>query len=118
MQGLLPGTALQIACLFLANVLNMLIGFMLGVLIRNSPGAIVGYFVYSFVLSTLSMALAAFQDWWVDAREWLDFNWVQGPLYEGDMAAADWAHLGVAGLIWLVLPLTVGLVLVMRSEVK
>ncbi len=111
-------SATQIASLFLANVLNMLIGFMLGVLIRNSPGAIVGYFVYSFVLPTLSMALGAFQDWWVDAREWLDFNWAQGPLYEGGMGGSDWAHLGVAGLIWLVIPLTVGLVMVMRSEVK
>jgi len=29
-----------------------------------------------------------------------------------------WAQLGVAGLIWLVLPLTVGLLLVRRAEVK
>ena len=43
----------------LANVLGMLIGFMLGVLIRNSAGAIVGYFVYTFVLPTLSALLAA-----------------------------------------------------------
>ena len=34
------------------------------------------------------------------------------------MRAADWAHLGVSGLVWLVVPLAVGLVLVMRSEVK
>ncbi len=34
------------------------------------------------------------------------------------MAAADWAHLGGAGLIWLVVPLVVGLWLVLRSEVK
>lgn len=108
----------QIVNLFIANTLNMLIGFMLGVLIRNSPGAIVGYFVYSFVLPTLSMALASFQDWWKDGREWFDFNWAQGPLYDGSMTGTDWAHLGVAGLIWLVLPLAVGLALVMRSEVK
>ena len=42
----------------LGNVLGLLIGFMLGVLIRNSAGAIVGYFVYSFVLPTLSALLA------------------------------------------------------------
>ena len=29
-----------------ANVLGLLMGFMLGVLIRNSAGAIVAYFVY------------------------------------------------------------------------
>jgi hypothetical protein len=108
----------QMATLVLANVLNLLIGFMLGVLIRNSPAAIVGYVVYSFVLPTLSMLLASFQDWWEKAQPWLDFNWAQGPLYDGGLSSSEWAHLGVAGLIWLVVPLAVGLVMVMRSEVK
>ena len=34
------------------------------------------------------------------------------------MAAKDWAHLGVASVIWLVIPLAVGLRLMLRSEVK
>jgi ABC-2 type transport system permease protein len=108
----------QMATLILANVLNLLIGFMLGVLIRNSPGAIVAYVVYSFVLSTLSLVLGNFQQWWEDLRPWLDFNWAQGPLYDGGLTATEWANLGVSGLIWLVVPLIVGLVMVMRSEVK
>jgi ABC-2 type transport system permease protein len=108
----------QMATLILANVLNLLIGFMLGVLIRNSPGAIVGYVVYSFVLSSLSLLLANFQHWWEKAQPWLDFNYAQGPLYEGGLTATEWANLGVSGLIWLVVPLAVGLVMVMRSEVK
>jgi len=108
----------QMWSLVLANVLNLLIGFMLGVLIRNSPGAIVGFVVYSFVLPTLSMLLASYQSWWDKAAPWLDFNVAQGELYDGGMGAADWAHLGVSGLIWLVVPLAVGLVMVMRSEVK
>ena len=111
-------SAQQIGYLLLANVLNLLIGFMLGVLIRNSPGAIVGYTVYSFVLSSLSLLLASFQEWWETAAPWLDFNWAQGELFEGGMSAADWAHLGTSGLIWLVIPLAVGLVTVLRSEVK
>ncbi len=108
----------QMSSLVLANVLNLLIGFMLGVLIRNSPGAIVGFVVYSFVLPTLSMLLASFQSWWEKAQPWLDFNWAQGQLYDGGMDGSDWAHLGVSGVIWLVVPLVVGLVMVMRSEVK
>jgi ABC-2 type transport system permease protein len=111
-------SAAQMATLILANVLNLLIGFMLGVLIRNSPGAIVGYVVYSFVLPSLSMLLANFQHWWEKAQPWLDFNWAQGPLYDGGPSASEWAHLGTSGLIWLVVPLAVGLVMVMRSEVK
>lgn len=108
----------QTAGLMFANVLNLLIGFMLGVLIRNSPGAIVAFVVYSFILTGLSELLASLQQWWADARDWLDFNWAQGFLYEGEMSAIDWAHLGVSGLIWLVIPLAIGLVTVMRSEVK
>jgi len=108
----------QIVMLVLANVLNLLIGFMLGVLIRNSPGAIVGFVVYSFVLPGLSVLLGNFQQWWVDLRPWLDFNWAQGELYDGHLTATEWAQLGTSGAIWLVVPLIVGLVMVMRSEVK
>ncbi len=46
----------------LGNVLGMLVGFMLGIVIRNSPGAIVGYFVISFVLPALFMVLGNAQD--------------------------------------------------------
>jgi ABC-2 type transport system permease protein len=108
----------QIVMLVLANVLNLLIGFMLGVLIRNSPGAIVGFVVYSFVLPGLSVLLGNFQQWWEDLRPWLDFNWAQGELYDGHLSSTEWAQLGTSGVIWLVVPLIVGLVMVMRSEVK
>jgi hypothetical protein len=111
-------SASQIGNLVFANVLNLLIGFMLGVLIRNSPAAIVGYVVYSFVLPSLSLLLASFQEWWEKAQPWLDFNFAQGPLYDDGISGVEWAHLGVSGLIWLVVPLTIGLVTVMRSEVK
>lgn len=108
----------QVMTLLLANALNLMIGFMLGVLIRNSPGAIVGYVVYSFVLPPLSMLLAANQDWWDRASKWLDFNMAQGPLYDNSMPADGWAHLAVSGAIWLVVPLTIGLLMLRRSEVK
>lgn len=102
----------------LANVLGMLVGFMLGLLFRNSPGAIVGYFVYSFVLPTLTMLLAASQDWFDRAQPWVDFNFAQGNLFNGVMTGEMWAQLGVTSVVWLVVPLAVGLRLVMRSEVK
>ena len=34
------------------------------------------------------------------------------------MTDEDWAHFAVSGLIWLVLPLTIGLWRVLRAEVK
>lgn len=102
----------------LGNVLGMMIGFMLGVLIRNSAGAIVGYFVFSLVLPGIFELLATTQEWFRDMRPWVDFNWAQGALFEGHLSAEEWANLGVTSVIWLVVPLIVGLTLVMRSEVK
>lgn len=110
--------ASQVLLIFLADALGMLMGFMLGVLIRNSPGAIVGYFVYGLVLPAIFGALAAFQDWFANAQGWVDFQYSSTRLYDSGMTATDWAHLGVSGLIWLVIPLAIGLRLTLRSEVK
>ena len=107
-----------ILTIMLGNVLGLMIGFMLGVLIRNSAGAIVGYFVFAFVLPTIFGLLAATQDWFKDLQPWVDFNYAQTALFDGGLSSEQWANLGVAGLVWLVLPLAVGLTMVMRSEVK
>ena len=110
---------IDVTDIILFNILNMMIGFMLGVLIRNSAGAIVAYFVYSFVLPTLSMVLAASQGWFKDIQSWVDFNWAQGALTDGGSMTTDqWAQLGVTGVFWLVIPLAIGVRMVLRSEVK
>jgi hypothetical protein len=106
------------AMIIIANVLGMLVGFMLGVLFRSSAGAIVAYFVFSLLLPTISGALSSTQEWYRHAMPWFDFNYAQSALFNGVPDAAQWAHLGTAGLIWLVAPLAIGLWLLMRSEVK
>ncbi len=111
-------SAVQLADIVLGNVLGMLIGFMLGVLIRNSAGAIVGYFVYGFVLPTITEILSATQSWFADIRHWVDFQFNQGALFEGTLTGAQWGYLAVTGLVWLALPLAIGLWQLMRSEVK
>jgi ABC-2 type transport system permease protein len=102
----------------LAGILNMTIGFTLGVLIRNSAGAIVAYFVYTLVLPGVFGALAAFQTWFQDLQPWVDLNFAITRLYDEQMTGEMWAQLGVASAVWLVLPLSVGLLLLRRSEVK
>jgi len=109
---------MEFANIVLANVLGMAVGFMLGVLIRNSSAAIVGYFVYSLVLPTMFAMLAAFQDWFRDLQPWVDFNFAQTRLFDSSLTGEHWAQLGISGLLWLVLPLTIGLVMLRRSEVK
>ena len=102
----------------LGNVLGMMLGFALGLLVRNSPGAMVGYLVYAFVLPGLAALLAAYQQWFADAQPWVDFNFAQGQLYNGIENAEQWANLAVTTGGWVLLPLLVGLRLVSRSEVK
>lgn len=103
---------------FLANTLLLLVGFMLGVLIRASTGAIVTYFVYAFVAPTLLTFLALSQDWFRDLQPWVDPNYSQDALFKGGFGAEQWAQLGVTSAVWLVLPLAVGVVTLLRSEVK
>ena len=82
------------------------------------PGALVAYFVYQFLLPTLALILAAKQDWFRELQPWVDFDFATGALLEGPLSSQQWAHLAVTGLIWLVVPLAVGLRLVVRAEVK
>jgi ABC-type transport system involved in multi-copper enzyme maturation permease subunit len=104
--------------IILGNVLGLLVGFMLGVLIRNTPGAIVAYFVYALVLPIVFEIVATFQDWFKDLRPWVDFNFAQTPLFEGGPSAEQWSQIGVSGMIWLVIPMAIGVWVVLRSEVK
>jgi len=111
-------TVSNLLTIVLANVLSLLVGFMLGVVIRSSAGALVAYCVYQFLLPTLALPLAASQNWFRDLQPWVDFDHAQGALFDGALTAQQWAQLGVTGMIWLAIPLTVGLGFVTRAEVK
>ena len=95
-----------------------LLGFALGLLFRNSPAAIVGYFVVNLVLPGLSGALASSQQWWADNSGWFDVNESRFLLFDSTLTGTEWAQLGVTSALWILLPLLVGLRLVLRSEVK
>ena len=100
------------------QTLLLLVGFVLGALIRNSSGAIVAYMLYGFVVPGLLAFLAFNQDWFADARPWLDAKYNQDALLQGHLAGDGWSHLAVTSLVWLVAPMAVALVNVLRSEVK
>ncbi len=108
----------QFGYIVLANVLGMLMGFMLGVLFRSSAGAIVGYFVYSLVLPVALSTLAAFQGWFRDLQPWVDVNFASTRLFEGSLTTENWQQLGVTTVVWLWIPLALGLRAVLRAEVK
>jgi len=103
----------------LGNLVGMAIGFTLGVVLRNSAAAIVGYFVVSLVLPGILVLLAQVRDWFSDLQPWIDWNYTQVALFEGGTdTAREWAMLGSTTAIWIVLPLVIGLLFLRRSEVK
>ena len=109
----------QAGQIILGNLVGMAIGFTLGVVLRSSAAAIVGYFVVSLVLPTILALLASVRDWFADLQPWVDWNYTQVNLFEGDTdTAREWAMLGSTTALWIVLPLAVGLFFLHRSEVK
>ncbi|GAA3525274.1 hypothetical protein AFL01nite_13820 [Aeromicrobium flavum] len=108
----------EFAQIILANEIGMLMGLMLGIALRSSPGAIVAYFVYALVLPGASSALAGTQDWWAENGPWFDLNWATMRLFDENLTGEMWAQLGVAAVFWLAVPLLIGTRALLRSEVK
>jgi len=105
--------------ILLGNLVGMAIGFTLGVMLRNSAAAIVGYFVVSLVLPGILALLAQVRSWFEDLQPWIDWNYTQVALFENDTdTAREWAMLASTTGIWIALPLVIGLLFLRRSEVK
>jgi len=104
---------------FLLYVIGMTTGFAFGAALLNTAVAIVVYFVYNFVLPGLMELGAYYLDWFKSIRDWIDFNAAQTPLQGGtSVTGTEWAHLLVSGLIWVGIPLAIGLRRMLRAEVK
>ena len=103
----------------LGDLVGMAIGFTLGVVLRNSAAAIVGYFVVSLVMPGVLVLLAQVRSWFEDLQPWIDWNETQVVLFDGATnTAEEWAMLGSTTMMWIVIPLVVGLLSLRRSEVK
>ncbi|GGB20355.1 hypothetical protein GCM10011492_07830 [Flexivirga endophytica] len=95
------------------QLLYMSIGVAFGMLIQNTPGAIVAF----LILPTLWSILGSFS-WSESVAKWADTNRTLSPLYDGSMQGDDWPKLFVSLLIWLALPMSVGIWRMTHSEVK
>lgn len=103
---------------FLSLALSLAMGLVCGTLIRNSAGAIVAFFVFSFVVPPLLGLLAVTQDWFRDVQPWVDLDLQLAALLRGSFDSEQWAQLAVTSGLWLFLPLAAGLWSLLRSEVK
>jgi ABC-2 type transport system permease protein len=91
-------------------------GLAFGMILMNSAAAIVTYFVLPLVFGIVFGLVTALED----VAPWVDIGTAQTPLFEFDeaLSGSEWAHLGVASLIWIALPLVAGVIRLLRAEVK
>lgn len=101
--------------LVLVQLLGILQGLAFGLLLLNSAAAIVLYYVLPIAFTIV----ASLWKWLAHAQPWVDLNVAQTPLLDAaHMNATAWGHLASAAAIWVVLPFVLGLVRVLRAEVK
>jgi len=100
--------------LVLALLIYVLQGVAFGLLFLNTPVAIVLVLVLPTAWTILTQVFSSL----TDVGAWLDLDAVTAPLFEGDMAARDWAQLGTATGVWVLLPLAIGTYRVLTREVK
>ncbi|SCL53302.1 ABC-2 family transporter protein [Micromonospora citrea] len=106
------GTLLLHAAVF--QVANVLMGAGFGLLLLNTPLAIVGYLLLPTLWSVLGGIIRPLEG----PAGWLDTGRTMEPLFTPDVTAGQWGRLAVSLLVWLVVPLVAGLVRTLRREVS
>jgi hypothetical protein len=108
--------ALPVAALgeaFLLQLLGMLGGIAFGMVFLASAPAIVVYFVLPTAWGILGEIIPGLND----VSRWLDMGQATTPLSEFDMSGIAWARLATSALLWIGVPLAIGLMRVVRREV-
>jgi ABC-2 type transport system permease protein len=99
----------------LLQATGVLQGLAFGLLFLNSAAAIVVYFVVPIAFSIVANLWSALKD----AAPWIDLGTSQPPLYSGvNMTGEQWAQLATSTALWVLLPLVLGVLRVLRAEVK
>lgn len=96
------------------ELFGMLSALALGLVIMHSAGAIVTYFVLPTVVGIVVEVVTALHG----PAKWFDPNQSTGPLTDGTVHGAGWAHVAVTVGIWLVLALVLGMLRLRRHELK
>jgi ABC-2 type transport system permease protein len=99
----------------LAQVVNLIMGLAFGMALLNTPLAIVAYFALPMIWSILGELVSAL----ATAAEWLDFTLTMAPMLAGDtLTGQQWAQFGTSVAVWVLVPLALGVVRILRSEVN
>ena len=104
----------DVALVALVQVLTILIGIAFGMLLLNSPLAIVLYFVLPTVVTVVSNTVGALT--WM--RDWLDLSSTMAPIFVAEgLDGQGWAQLATSVAAWGLLPMVVGWIRIVRSEI-
>ncbi len=104
----------QLLQAFVANELNLLMGLGFGLLLMSPAFAIVAFFALPTVFSIVGELVTGLKDVWA----WIDTGATFTPLYDGTAHGDDWAKIVVSAVVWIAIPLTLGLIRMNRREVK
>ncbi|MBM9460790.1 ABC transporter permease [Nocardioides sp. zg-536] len=103
----------------LGQAITMTIGFAFACLLLNTPAAIVLFFLYWYLLPVVLGAIGMIREGVGDALEWINLQIAIGPLTEGTLdSGEEWGKLIVSAVVWIGLPLGLGLLRILRAEVK
>lgn len=113
--GSWDSAGLIVANIGLLVLVSMLQGIGFGMLIMNTPAAIVAFFVLPTIWNILGYTVS----WLEEPAEWLDLNRTTVPLTTGSsLSGEQWAQLAVSSGVWVALPLALGILRLLRREVK
>jgi ABC-2 type transport system permease protein len=98
----------------LIEIIYVLMGMGFGALLLNSPLAIVAYFALPTLWSVLTGVIKRLER----IAGWLDLGTTSSPLYDPHMSAGQYGRLGASAALWVVLPLVLGSIRILRREVS
>lgn len=98
---------------FLYLVTNMMIGIAFGAALLASAPAIVAYFVLPTAVSALTSAVGEHS-----FLRWIDSSTTLAPMTVHALSGTQWGRVATTWVVWLVLPLAIGVWRVLRSEIK
>ncbi|MFA4928149.1 MAG: hypothetical protein WC558_06505, partial [Patulibacter sp.] len=97
-----------------ANELNLLMGVGFGLLLMSPALAIVAFFALPTVFSVVGELVSSFDKVWA----WIDTSVTMQPLMEGSASGDDWGKVVVSALVWIAIPITLGMIRTNRREAK
>ncbi len=104
----------DVAQALLLVTLSVTMGVAFGMVFLSSPVAIVLYFVLPIALSAIRDLVSSI----AGTLAWLDLNQATSPLIGEHLSGRQWGQLATSSAVWVLLPLALGAVRLMRSELK